>query len=392
MQENYKYKFFYKLNWSLYFLLFTLVSNFSSLLATEKKSITLKWQKVQTAISYIIEVEDENGKQVLKQEVSQNFISIELEPGNYKRKISVINKLGEVESESDWKNFIVQRILEPEIQKGQNLQATKENSGVISLKGKNFHPAMKVKLRKEEKIYILEKSKVIDSENAEIVVNPEIPEGDYDLILENPANKKSEFAQVVQKKSTQEPKPTEKPKDPLRKWEIVKRSAILSGWGEYYAGSKLQNPNYDFRGKVYFGSFVALFSLYLYFNEFTLLPTADTPTQKKFKEKSSKDLATAIALPNLSNNSRRIFALYALNEMNKQAELVNQQSQRVNLILLLMAGVYITQLVDAYLIEKKEIPEKEAYLYPKFQFQFDVKNHWNIGTESLIKFQYNLFF
>jgi hypothetical protein len=364
----------------------------SSLLATEKKSITLKWQKVQTAISYIIEVEDENGKQVLKQEVSQNFISIELEPGNYKRKISVINKLGEVESESDWKNFIVQRILEPEIQKGQNLQATKENSGVISLKGKNFHPAMKVKLRKEEKIYILEKSKVIDSENAEIVVNPEIPEGDYDLILENPANKKSEFAQVVQKKSTQEPKPTEKPKDPLRKWEIVKRSAILSGWGEYYAGSKLQNPNYDFRGKVYFGSFVALFSLYLYFNEFTLLPTADTPTQKKFKEKSSKDLATAIALPNLSNNSRRIFALYALNEMNKQAELVNQQSQRVNLILLLMAGVYITQLVDAYLIEKKEIPEKEAYLYPKFQFQFDVKNHWNIGTESLIKFQYNLFF
>lgn len=384
-----KFQSFYYLYKSLFLpvLVYLYLFSFSfSLRANEKRAVTLKWQEVETAISYIIEIEDEKGNQILKQEVGENFIPTELEPGKYKRKISVINKLGELESESDWKTFIVQVILPPEIEKDQTISSSKENSGKALVKGNHFHPSMQVQIRKGDKIYPLENSKVIDSENLELVIKDEIPPGDYDLILVNPG-KKAEFPGVVQKKESKESKEKE------GRWEVVKRSAILPGWGQYYAGQKIQNPDYDFRGKVYFGGFLTLSLFYLYFNEFTLLPNAETPTQKKFKDDSARNLALAVGLPNESNNFRRLFSLYSLSEMNKQAELVNLQSQRVNIILFAMVGVYLTQLIDAYFIERKDFASpSESWLYPKFQFQYKVGSAWEGRNEDSIKFQYNLFF
>ncbi len=324
------------------------------ILSNEKRKITLRWEKVLTAEKYILEIRNSQKQTVFKKEIFTNFQEVQLELGEYEKKIYVINKLDEIESESDWETFKISLILPPELTNQEKIFISKDTKEIL-LEGKNFHPNMQVKLKKDEKIYIQEKTKVQNSNTATLVINPEIPEGEYDLILENPKKSRTYPNLITKKDVGQQPIPKREPKVfEVKKWEIVKRSAILSGWGEYYAGNVFENKAYDFRGKLYFGSFVTLSILYLYFNEFTLIPGNKTPTQKKFESDTIRNLGTAFVMPNLSNNSRRIAALYGLNEMNRQSELVNQQSQRVNLILFLMAGVYITQLVDAFVIEKKE--------------------------------------
>lgn len=372
------------------FFLFLLIVFYNPLFGNEKKKVKIEWSKVPTAERYILEIRNVTKQTIYKKESTSNFQELELEIGEYEQKIYVINKLDEVESESDWEIFKVSNIVTPEISQEKTIIFNQLRTE-IQIEGKNFHPDMKVKLRRGEKIYILEKSKVNSQNSANLVVNPEIPEGEYDLILENP-KKSRVYPKLVKKESfTKEEDVTrqEKPRQvtsKTKKWEIVKRSAVLSGWGEYYAGNVFENTNYNFRGKLYFGSFLTFTLLYLYFNEFTIVPGSKTPTQKKFEADTTKNLGTAFLMPNLSNNSRRIAALYGLNEMNRQAELVNTQSQRVNLMLLFMAGVYITQLVDAFLIEKKENLAFD-FKQPMLQVSFG-----NRESTNLFQIQFNLRF
>lgn len=350
------------------FLLIAFIISFP-ILSAEKRKIIIQWEKVPTAERYTLEIRNSEKQIIFRKDTLKNSQEVELELGEYEKKIYVINKLDEVESESDWESFKVSLIQVPELRSQEKIFISKDTQEVL-LEGKNFHPEMLIKLRKGEKIYILEKSKVQDSNTASLVMNPEIPEGEYDLILENPKKSRtypnliSKEKQDVERQSVKEEE-SHVPKS--KKWEIVKRSALLSGWGEYYAGNIFENKSYDFRGKLYFGSFVTFTLLYLYFNEFTLLPGSKTPTQKNFELDTTRNFSIAFLMPNLSNNSRRIAALYGLNEMNRQAELVNQQSQRVNLMLLFMAGIYVTQLVDAFFIERNEISSLN-FEQPKFQF------------------------
>lgn len=362
------------------FLLSILIIISFPILSAEKRKVVIKWQKVPTAERYILEIRNSERNFIFKKDTILNFQEVELEVGEYEKKIYVINKLDEIESESDWESFKISLIQTPELTNQEKIIISKDTQEIL-LQGKNFHPEMLIKLRKGEKIYILEKSKVQDSKNASLVINPEIPEGEYDLILENPKKSRTYPNLVSKEKDVEQQKISkEESKAKSNKWEIVKRSAILSGWGEYYAGNVFENKSYDFRGKLYFGTFVTFTFLYFYFNEFTLIPGAKTPTQKKFESDTIKNLSTAFLMPNLSNNSRRIAALYGLGEMNRQAELVNRQSQRVNLMLLFMAGVYVTQLVDAFFIERKENLSLD-FGQPKFQFSFfnrENNNHFQL--------------
>lgn len=355
------------------------------LLANSKKKIIIEWKKVATAEKYILEIRNSQNQIIYKKASVLNQQEIELELGNYEKKIYVVNKLDEIESESDWEPLKITPAKTPELLREEKILVSNEKKEIL-LEGKNFHTEMKIKLRKGEKIYILEKSQVTSSESAILVVDPELPEGEYDLVLENP-KKSRVYPNLFQKESIARQVDEIQSPSKLKKWEIVKRSAALSGWGEYYAGNIFENNHYDIRGKFYFGSFIAFTLLYLYFNEFVILPSSKTPTQKKFEEDTTRNFATAFLMPNLSNNSRRIAALYGLNEMNKQANLVNIQSQRVNLMLFLMLGVYFTQLVDAFFIEKKENLTWDSQL-PSFQISFSnhERNHTSFQIQWVLRF------
>lgn len=342
------------LNMKKLFLLITLLCYFqsSTIFSEEKKRVLLRWNKVPTASMYIIELRDSSGKVILKQQTTDTSITVEMEPGNYERRISVYNKLGETEVTTDWSEFriLVSRAPVLETKEPFQIQPNQENAK-ISLKGKNFDPNMKVSILSGDTEIPAKETIIVDENNATAEFDTrDLPPGKYDLVLSNPKRSSSYPKQVV---NTEAPKKIEEPVQThgLKRWEIVKRSAVLPGWGEYYAGQKVPEPKYEKRGKIYFFSFTAATLLYLYWNEFTL-PGQKTPTQKNYESESTKYLVGSFLLPNLSNNSRRFAALYGLNYSRELEEKVNDQAQKTNIMLGLMLGIYVTQLVDAFFIEK----------------------------------------
>lgn len=72
----------------------------------------------------------------------------------------------------------------------------------FQLEGKNFHPETKIKLRKDEKIYILERSSVNSSENATATVNTVLRYVEYGLVLENP-NETKTYPKLIQMRNTE---------------------------------------------------------------------------------------------------------------------------------------------------------------------------------------------
>ncbi|MCX8000274.1 MAG: hypothetical protein N3A69_15200 [Leptospiraceae bacterium] len=68
--------------------------------------------------------------------------------------------------------------------------------------------------------------------------------------------------------------------------------------------------------------------------------------------------------------------MHALNEWSKDLNQVNNQIRRVNLMLLLMAGVYAIQLADAFFIERNENLSWN-FKEPSFQLSFS-----NLGRDG----------
>ncbi len=342
------------LNMKKLFLLITLLCYFqtNTIFSEEKKRVLLRWNKVPTASMYIIELRDSTGKVILKEQTTETSMTVEIEPGNYERRISVYNKLGETEVATDWSEFRILLSQAPILETKEPFQIQPDQgTAKIPLQGKNFDPNMKVSIMNGDVEIPAKQTTVKDGNNAIAEFDTrDLPPGKYDLVLANPKKSSSYPKQIVSKEA---PAPEEEPVQThgLKRWEIVKRSAVLPGWGEYYAGQKVPEPKYEKRGKIYFFSFAAATLLYLYWNEFTL-PGQKTPTEKKYESESTKYLAGSFVLPNLSNNSRRIAALYGLNYSRELEQQVNDQAQKTNLMLGLMLGIYVTQLVDAFFIEK----------------------------------------
>ncbi|MCB1176953.1 MAG: hypothetical protein KDK36_05175, partial [Leptospiraceae bacterium] len=272
-------------------LLITLLMIFSfPLFSQEKKKVVLRWKETSTAIFYIVEIRNKEKEIIFKEKLEDTSIPVELIPGNYERRISIINKLGEEEVTKEWAPFKIVLLVAPELESEEPVELFKDENPVkLKLKGKNFSKDMEVKIRKGELDIPIQKVDVQDENNAIVEINPEeLPEGKYDIILENKRKQKKVMGYIVAKNPSEEEKPVEEPvteekeerkiPEDLKKWEIVKRSAILPGWGEYYAGQKINEPKYDLRGKIYFGSFAFSTFLYLYFNEFTFIPGKKTPT------------------------------------------------------------------------------------------------------------------
>ncbi len=71
----------------------------------EEDSKTLKWKKVEGAAAYIVEIK-KGDRSILETESVENFIYLDLPPGEYLFNISVLNKFSKKTAETGWKNLL----------------------------------------------------------------------------------------------------------------------------------------------------------------------------------------------------------------------------------------------------------------------------------------------
>lgn len=75
----------------------------------------IKWEEVEGAIEYRIQLADLTGKIVVDRVVVENYVDVEVPYGYYKIRIGAVNKFGKIGSWSDWANIsILEKVKEPE--------------------------------------------------------------------------------------------------------------------------------------------------------------------------------------------------------------------------------------------------------------------------------------
>ena len=80
----------------------------------EEDSKTLKWKKVEGAAAYIVEIK-KGDRNVLKTESIENFIYLDLPPGEYLFNISVLNKFSKKTAETGWKKLTIEAARQPAV-------------------------------------------------------------------------------------------------------------------------------------------------------------------------------------------------------------------------------------------------------------------------------------
>ncbi len=151
----------------------------------------LKWKEVEGASAYMVEVK-KGERQVLKTESIENFIYLDLPPGEYVFKISVMNKFSKITAETGWKNLTIEAAKQPVIKKF--------NPGHIYLNRDNALLMIDAYNIKERSVFTLIsesgdliKGEVKKENNSVYEVQfPEknLSEGLYSLSVENPSGLK----------------------------------------------------------------------------------------------------------------------------------------------------------------------------------------------------------
>ena len=77
-------------------------------------SVLMEWTSVRIAEGYVLQVADRQGTLLIDQsDLANPKLEIKLRPGQYKRRIGIINKFGKISFWSNWENFKVVKTREP---------------------------------------------------------------------------------------------------------------------------------------------------------------------------------------------------------------------------------------------------------------------------------------
>lgn len=158
----------------------------------EKIPVEVEWSAAVGASRYRIEIRDAAQKVVLSAETKENRYRAELPPGNYQKRVGLVNRFSRTYLWSDWSPLQIIRVLQPAIQAPTTVQALPPGSGqktvtvktagvmpqtvyrVVDQQGKDPGAAVSVQQKGDEAIVTVDTN--------------QLPPGKYDLIMENPGS------------------------------------------------------------------------------------------------------------------------------------------------------------------------------------------------------------
>ncbi|GMO59029.1 MAG: hypothetical protein Ta2A_04750 [Treponemataceae bacterium] len=173
------------------------------------KTQTVSWELDPYAFYYNVVIEKVNaGKKnkedsyttVFSKEVDENFVELALHLGSYRYKVSAVNFLGKIESESDWSYFSVERAILPVIRSLESELVAPDEEGIVTveLSGENFDESARIFLRKAvnqnnvvnlipRAITPLDTAIPKGGNSATVIFDADVLEtGDYEIFLQNP--------------------------------------------------------------------------------------------------------------------------------------------------------------------------------------------------------------
>lgn len=324
-------------------------SEWIPLIVKEKSGVKVKveWQEIDVAKKYILEIRDANGNIIKRKEAESNSAHIRLEPGSYEKRLLVINQLGEIESEGSWSPLNVVLVLTPEIANTPQTIKSSPQKQRLTIHGKNFDKGMTASLYLGNKEVTIQKLEIENRETLQIdILLEDDQEGIYSLKLKNERGKEARAENYL---TITQAGVAEKTKEKVQSWEILLRSSVVPGWGQIYAGNKYDNSGRKIRGYAFSSVFFSalLYNIYL--------KNKSDQLDSEIKNYTSLGLAIGIGEINSGRDGvASLFVVPALLERKAIAEDIVERNKQMNL---LMAGIYLIQIVDAYLINK-DVNEK----------------------------------
>jgi len=108
-------------------------------IAAPLRGETIRWSPVQGAAQYRVEIINAAGGYVLLRDVLATSIDLPvLEPGQYRVRISVLNKFNKVDSPGEWQSLVVQRRNETVFTRFEPNRIAIESGSAINIHGENF--------------------------------------------------------------------------------------------------------------------------------------------------------------------------------------------------------------------------------------------------------------
>lgn len=353
--------------------------------AIEKKKVELKWRRIPEAIYYLLEVQDEKENIVESIKTKKNKINLYLKPGEYKKRLTIYNKLGEIDTQSDWKSLKVIQVFEPKVIKPKKiiLEKGRKNPPII-IKGKHFEEDIEIYFQSID--YRIFANNTITKSDSEIKITKDLsdlPSGVYQLKLKNPHSKEVVYPNflIIKERGTTTKPDKQQEIASSKNWEIVKRSALFPGWGQYYAGESYRTNSHKYRGIVY----ASLFVLSGFYTYKTYLDY--TNKENSLKNNARYFLARNIAF---SSDLRRVSILDGMHQLKRSSSKLNKLNNKHQEAKYLMLGIYLIQLIDAIILQDEYSEKEEASNGFKVEINYNpiVRNQEEIILEN----QYNLYY
>jgi hypothetical protein len=167
----------------------------------------VEWKPVPGAAGYQVQVREAKTKTVLvDQTVEGTMLDVNLKPGMYESRVAPLSPFGRPILWSDWRQLNVLIARSPIVDEHPKVVVESGRPVVVVMTGSNFARSMRVSLKNDAGTHVVPDRKVNDSGTEVIVVIPpgKFPQGDYDLVLENPRQKTAVFPGLVSIKVAQE--------------------------------------------------------------------------------------------------------------------------------------------------------------------------------------------
>ncbi|MFH0976017.1 MAG: hypothetical protein V1874_09570 [Spirochaetota bacterium] len=154
----------------------------------EINKLHLKWEPVQGAIEYQIEIQDASGKEALNVKTGDTELDFNLPPGDYRVRIGAVNKFNKVDTWSSWNPLKVKKIFVPVIyglSKNKFISGTEEKD--LQISGRDIEKDAAIYIKNKSASYQIRDFRYVNSStiNFDLDVSG-IEAGDYDLVVINP--------------------------------------------------------------------------------------------------------------------------------------------------------------------------------------------------------------
>ena len=305
----------------------------------EPISITVEWKPVIDTERYRLEIQTIDGKTVVSQETKDTSLTLMLKPGQYQRRIGLINKFNKLSLWSAWSPLNVVKILTPRL-------TPKETPRPIKRGGQRQLLPVEIEGEMEQtKYYILHKDgtktpiQLIHKDDATFInLDPNtLPMGEYDLVMENP------LGEIDVKKSLIQIEPSKKEQALMRK--PINLSFLVPGLPQAQRNEKTKSQLIAWS---FFGS--AAIAVYSY-NQ--AIVTSRQMHSNPFYQMYENTLPFAITGISQNNPQFTTYAVMGFSQGQKKAALYQKQRDTYYAASALSVILYSYHLYDVYRFDIK---------------------------------------